>query len=503
MELDRPDFDPSDDELVGSKKKSKKSKKTKQPIIDIAEMDDTQKTEPKSFSDTLDELFRPKPEDEDEDSEQELKDEIDQIEEGEVVDDDSESVDLISEYRVETLSVYPTDEEVTVSLDEINVEHEILLRPSDGGLNKPSRRRFSSKTPRTEASSSTSISAESTTVQYDTETDIVSNEVNLNPSISAAELERLIEDSQITATEAHNYDSKLYRGPERYYASHQISRLVEDRPAVFGQTKSKTSKNQRTANISQSSDRKHNPAFFSVPETTVNVSEGVSKQQLTSALRSEHAYSRHHDEELQRIINQQEEEIRKLRQVQQEDNLRFWETQQENQIIQNHPNQELEVGQRNLEAHKDQPRINELAQLDQGESLDQRVELPDDHRLEQSAWHRIELDSKTGKVVESPTIAYGQEFKREQGQEMWRETAEPAIPTSQSTADLFTNLGTQQPTMPIPQASTPPPSPIQHADKPTVPTRDPDNRVLSNTTDAILWVVFILVIFAITAVAIL
>lgn len=499
MELDRPDFDPSDNELGGSKKKSKKSKKGKLPIIDLAETDDAKKTEPKSFSDTLNELFRSKPVD----SDQELKDEVDQIEEGEIVDDDSEPVDLVSEYREEILSVYPTDEEVTVSLDEINVEHEILLHPpSDSRLSESSRRGFSSKTPKSETSISPSISVESTTVPYDTEPGNMSNEVNFNPSMLADEFERLAEDSLITATEAHNYASTSYRGPERYTASRQISRIVEERPTVFGQPKSETFKNQRVANINNSSDRKHDPAFFSVSETTVNVSEGVSKQQLTSALRSEHAYSRHHDEELKHIINQQEEELNDFRQVQREDNVRFWETQRENQTVQSHPKKELEVGQHNLEAHKDHSHINELSQLDQGESLDQRVELPDDHRLEQSAWHRIELDSKTGKVVESPTIAYGQEFKREQGREMWREPAEPVIPTSQSTADLFTNLG-QQPTMPIPQASTPPPTPIQHPDKPTVPTRVSNGRVFSNATDAVLWIVFILVIFAITVVAIL
>ena len=34
--------------------------------------------------------------------------------------------------------------------------------------------------------------------------------------------------------------------------------------------------------------------------------------------------------------------------------------------------------------------------------------------METSAWHRIEIDKKTGNVVKNPGVAYGREFKREQ-----------------------------------------------------------------------------------------
>ena len=40
------------------------------------------------------------------------------------------------------------------------------------------------------------------------------------------------------------------------------------------------------------------------------------------------------------------------------------------------------------------------------------------NRVETSAWHRIEVDAKTGKVVENPSIEYGEEYKRERSHEI-------------------------------------------------------------------------------------
>lgn len=39
--------------------------------------------------------------------------------------------------------------------------------------------------------------------------------------------------------------------------------------------------------------------------------------------------------------------------------------------------------------------------------------LPRGRRVETSAWHRIELDAKTGKPVENPTLEYGREYHQE------------------------------------------------------------------------------------------
>lgn len=53
---------------------------------------------------------------------------------------------------------------------------------------------------------------------------------------------------------------------------------------------------------------------------------------------------------------------------------------------------------------------------DQPETPEQ-VEVPSDRRIETSSWHRIEIDKKTGRPVEHPTLEYGHEFQREQHQE--------------------------------------------------------------------------------------
>lgn len=57
----------------------------------------------------------------------------------------------------------------------------------------------------------------------------------------------------------------------------------------------------------------------------------------------------------------------------------------------------------------------------QREVLDGPVEIPADRRVETSAWHRIEVDKKTGKAVEDPTFVYGEEFQKEQHQEKLRQ----------------------------------------------------------------------------------
>lgn len=58
------------------------------------------------------------------------------------------------------------------------------------------------------------------------------------------------------------------------------------------------------------------------------------------------------------------------------------------------------------------------------ENPDELPELPSDRRVEASAWHRIEIDKKTGKAVEDPTLAYGKEFLHEQHAEQLRKEIE-------------------------------------------------------------------------------
>jgi hypothetical protein len=47
----------------------------------------------------------------------------------------------------------------------------------------------------------------------------------------------------------------------------------------------------------------------------------------------------------------------------------------------------------------------------------EQLEIPPEHRLQSSAWHSIEVDSRTGKPVENPVFEYGHEYYRERSQE--------------------------------------------------------------------------------------
>ena len=47
----------------------------------------------------------------------------------------------------------------------------------------------------------------------------------------------------------------------------------------------------------------------------------------------------------------------------------------------------------------------------------EQLTIPSDHHIETSAWHSIEVDTKTGKAVENPTFEYGHEYYQERAQE--------------------------------------------------------------------------------------
>jgi len=47
----------------------------------------------------------------------------------------------------------------------------------------------------------------------------------------------------------------------------------------------------------------------------------------------------------------------------------------------------------------------------------EQLQVPAEHRVESSAWLRTEVDKRTGKPVENPTFAYGEEYHKERAQE--------------------------------------------------------------------------------------
>jgi len=62
----------------------------------------------------------------------------------------------------------------------------------------------------------------------------------------------------------------------------------------------------------------------------------------------------------------------------------------------------------------------------QPENIDEPIQVSPDRRVETSAWHRIEVDKKTGQAVENPELAYGEEFQNEQHQEQLRKQIDEA-----------------------------------------------------------------------------
>jgi hypothetical protein len=67
---------------------------------------------------------------------------------------------------------------------------------------------------------------------------------------------------------------------------------------------------------------------------------------------------------------------------------------------------------------------------------------PAGHRLEHSVWHSIEVDSKTGRAVETPAFTYGQEYNREQAPEHQDESDEEevAVASGQLAVGGITNI---------------------------------------------------------------
>lgn len=57
---------------------------------------------------------------------------------------------------------------------------------------------------------------------------------------------------------------------------------------------------------------------------------------------------------------------------------------------------------------------------------EETYQTPAGRRVETSSWHRYEVDEKTGRIVENPELAYGEEFKKEQKQEKLQRPATEA-----------------------------------------------------------------------------
>ncbi|HUD10707.1 MAG TPA: hypothetical protein VMR28_03485 [Candidatus Saccharimonadales bacterium] len=142
----------------------------------------------------------------------------------------------------------------------------------------------------------------------------------------------------------------------------------------------------------------------------------------------------------------------------------------------------------------------------EAQEIMQQLQTSSDRHLEQSAWHNIEVDNKTGKAVEQPSFAYGEEFKHEQRQEAVTdenpEDDEVAVASGQLAVgvtdmpSLNPNLSSADSSSTLPESeNTIPQQP--HSTMSGVP------RLGGSMTDPVLWIIFGVIVFAIIIAAVL
>lgn len=134
-------------------------------------------------------------------------------------------------------------------------------------------------------------------------------------------------------------------------------------------------------------------------------------------------------------------------------------------------------------------------------SPDAVPEIPSDRKVETSAWHRIEIDKKTGQAVENPTVLYGEEFQHEQHQEQLRRAIDEASMDSDTVRRQYASpLGTVATDASAQQHSQQTKSPT--AKSKSAPVFDHAKQALqrSEPVDIALWVGLALVVLAIAAV---
>jgi hypothetical protein len=120
-------------------------------------------------------------------------------------------------------------------------------------------------------------------------------------------------------------------------------------------------------------------------------------------------------------------------------------------------------------------------------------EIPNDRRIETSAWHAIEVDKKTGKAVENPTVEYGEEFKYEQHQEQLRREIEAASMASESMRERYVEPHTLKPG----QNERIGGFPVDRYSNTTQPSASKNSQPSANrvqAVDVVLWGVFFVIV---------
>lgn len=186
-----------------------------------------------------------------------------------------------------------------------------------------------------------------------------------------------------------------------------------------------------------------------------------------------------------RMARRFERQTRQLKQ--QQETTQLYQTEQHRQHAEQ--GRQLEAVERRLDTTPPAPE--QLAR----QSSDERLAVPDDHRLETSAWHTIEVDAKTGKAVEKPTFEYGHEYYRERAAEaapmQQRNAAAGEVALVAAAGGGTDSNGTPD----IPDASTQGPPPHQQKQQTARPAHKATDAVHAAATGPLWpWVVALVVL---------
>ena len=125
-----------------------------------------------------------------------------------------------------------------------------------------------------------------------------------------------------------------------------------------------------------------------------------------------------------------------------------------------------------------------------------RLQPARDHHLEQSAWHNIEVDNKTGRAVEEPTFSYGEAFQNEQKTEANAFHTDDGVASASGqlavSSPIFNNLNDRDAALlsgAQPASTTPLATPHSQIDFNSGPSH--------SSGDALLWTILTVIILAI------
>jgi hypothetical protein len=130
----------------------------------------------------------------------------------------------------------------------------------------------------------------------------------------------------------------------------------------------------------------------------------------------------------------------------------------------------------------------------EAQEIMERLQPAKNHHLEQSTWHNIEVDNKTGRAAEEPTFSYGEAFKDEQRTETNAFHTDTAVATASGqlavSSPIFNNLNDNDAAI----LNSPRPAP----NPPVSPRGQMDfDRPGGTSIDPLLWTILVVIIFAI------